>query len=578
MSGPTRLAEEEDSMEIEEPLTTAALLLRRADDENTGLLFEDSKWSWREFVAESILRAHFFQANHEDGRPFHIGVMLENIPEYLFSIGGAAFSGATIVGINLTRKGKELAADIRHADCEMIITDSVLVRQLEGLEFGVPASKVFVIDSPEYRNLIDGHRGSGVPEVAAADDPQTKLFLLFTSGSTGKPKAVICSTGRFARIASRQHMNLGRDDVSYNAMPLFHGNALMACWSNPLYTGGAYALARKFSASGFVDDLRKFNVTYFNYVGRALAYILAQPERPEESQTNLKFAFGTEASKFDREDFERRFGVAPTESYGASEGGLAIIRTADTPEDALGRPRDGMDAAIIDPETLQECPRAKFDQNGRLINSDEAIGELANMNGARGFEGYYKNIAAGAERVRGEMFLTGDLGYRDENDYFYFAGRSGERLRVDSENFSAAPVERILSRYETVMLVAVYPAPDERTGDQVMATLQVADPSEFDPDDFAGFLASQPDLGTKWAPKYIRLVTDVPITATRKINKLQLRNELWHVDDPIYYRPSAELRYRLLSTRDVESIAFEFEKNGRTKLLSSAVPVPKGAV
>ena len=493
--------------------------------------------------------------------------MLENVPEYLFLIGGAAFAGATVVGVNLTRKGEELAEDIRHTDCEMIVTDSVLVRRLEGLELGMPADRILVIDTPEYSSRIDAYRDCAVPEVLAAQDPRTQLLLLFTSGSTGRPKAVICSTGRFASIASREHMSLGCDDVSYNAMPLFHGNAIMACWSNPLYMGGTFALARKFSASGFVDDLLKFKATYFNYVGRALAYILAQPERPDEKCTYLKFAFGTEASKVDREEFERRFGIAPTESYGASEGGLAIIRTVDTPEDALGRPRGDMAAAILDPETLKECPRAQFDRSGRLLNADEAIGEMANLAGARGFEGYYKNQSAVDERVRGDIFLTGDLGYRDEDGYFYFAGRAGEKLRVDSENFSAAPVERILSRYRLACLAAVYPAPDERTGDQVMATLQMTDPHEFDPDDFVLFLNSQTDLGTKWAPKYIRLVTDVPITATRKINKMQLRNELWFVDDPIYYRPSADLQYRLLSQEDVDRISLEFERNSRTNLL-----------
>lgn len=562
-------AEQEIALTDEASLTTATLLRRRASDDHAALLFEDSQWSWREFVAEASRRAHLFRDLHEEARPFHIGVMLENVPEYLFAIGGAAFAGATVVGINLTRRGEELAEDIRHTDCEMIITDSVLVGKLEGLELGVDPDKILAIDSPEYSLRLDKYRDAGIPEVAAAQDPRTKLLLLFTSGSTGRPKAVICTTGRFAGIASREHMNLGRDDVSYNAMPLFHGNALMACWSNPLHTGGTFALARKFSASRFLDDLVKFRATYFNYVGRALAYVLAQPECPEEKRTCLASAFGTEASRVDREEFERRFGVVPTESYGASEGGLAIVRTPDTPEDALGRPRGDMTAAILNPDTLEECPPALFDENGRLVNAEEAIGEMANPTGARGFEGYYKNPSAVEERVRGDVFLTGDLGYRDEKGYFYFAGRTGEKMRVDSENFSAAPVERILARYPHVSLAAVYPAPDERTGDQVMAALQVQEPSQFDPADFAQFLSSQPDLGTKWAPRYIRLVTDVPITATRKINKIRLRNELWFVDDPIYYRPSAALQYRLLTQEDVDLIAREFEKNSRSNLLSA---------
>ncbi|WP_228812000.1 AMP-binding protein [Nocardia flavorosea] len=553
----------------ETALTTADLLRRRADDDHDALLFEDSRWSWREFVAESSRRAHLLHDLRAGQGPFHVGVMLENVPEYLFMISGAALCGATVVGINLTRRGAELADDIRFTDCQLIITDSALAERLDGLDLGLDPERILLVDSPGYEKLIDRYQEADIPDCPAADDPQTRLLLLFTSGSTGRPKAVICSTGRFAGIASRRHMNLGRADISYNAMPIFHGNALMACWSNPLYTGGTFALARRFSASRFVDDLLKFEATYFNYVGRALAYILARPERREEKCTRLRTAFGTEASKADRAEFERRFGVVPTESYGASEGGLGIVRTPDTPDDALGRPQADMTAAILNTETLEECPPAEFDEFGRLLNADEAIGEMVNMTGGRMFEGYYKNPSAGAERVRGDIFLSGDLGYRDENGYFYFAGRSGEKIRVDSENFSAAPVERILSRYSRIALATVYPAPDERTGDQVMATFQMAEPHRFDPEDFAEFLRNQPDLGTKWAPKYIRIVTDVPITATRKINKVILRNELWYVDDPIFYRPSGDMRYRLLTAADRDRIEDEFETNGRTNLLAT---------
>ena len=78
-------------------------------------------------------------------------------------------------------------------------------------------------------------------------------------------------------------------------------------------------------------------------------------------------------------------------------------------------------------------------------------------------------------------------------------------MRVDSENFAAAPIERILARFEGVTGVAVYPVPDSRTGDQVMATLELASGSTFDPDAFAAFLSAQKDLGTKWAPRFVRV-------------------------------------------------------------------------
>lgn len=250
----------------------------------------------------------------------------------------------------------------------------------------------------------------------------------------------MCSTGRFAAAATYGSGGLGPEDVSYNSMPLFHSNSILGCWATPLYQGGTFVLARRFSASRFLDDLLKYEVTYFNYVGRVLSYILAQPEREEEKLVKLKSAFGTEAPVRDRKEFARRFGIEPFESYGSSEGGLNFVRSADTPEDALGLPPAGAayTAAVIDPIDMSERPRARFGTHGELLNADEAIGELAAL-GARGtFEGYYKDPEAESERLRGNNFLSGDLGYRDEAGYFYFAGRGGDRLRVDGENFSGA--------------------------------------------------------------------------------------------------------------------------------------------
>lgn len=554
-------------IEETKPQTTRDLLDLRADDDRPGLLFEGRIWTWSEVVAECKIRAHMMLALHQEGKAFHVGVMLENDPEYIFAIGGAAYAGATVVGINLTRRGEELARDIHYTDCEILITSKELESCFNGVHSGVPESKTLRIETPQYAAAIEKYRDAPRPEAQAAGDPSTILLLLFTSGSTGDPKAVICTTGRLCRTAEYRHMGLGSNDVSYNSMPLFHGNGIFACWANPLFTGGAFALARKFSASGFVPDLMRYKVTYFNYVGRSLSYILAQPEKSKENRTNLESCFGTEASELDMAEFHRRFGVWPTENYGASEGGLTLSRTAETPKGSLGLPPAGMDAAIINPATMEQCPPAILSETGRILNAEEAIGELVNLSGAPLFEGYYKNPEAVAERIRGNAFLTGDLGYRDEAGFFYFAGRTSDRLRVDSENFSAAPVERVLSRYPGVTLAAVYPVPDARTGDQVMATLQVQDPDVFDPAAFAAFLQEQPDLGTKWAPRFLSVVTDVPVTATQKINKPSLRRDAWLVNETVYHRPGREIVFELLDEPAVRALEESFEENGRAHLL-----------
>ena len=190
----------------------------------------------------------------------------------------------------------------------------------------------------------------------------------------------------------------------------------------------------------------------------------------------------------------------------------------------------------------RECPPGGS-SNGALKNPDEAVGELVNTSGSGSFEGYYGERASSSERMREGMYWTGDLAYRDDEGYLYFVGRSAEWLRVDGENIGAAPIERILSSTRRTGQVAVYAVPDERVGDQVMAALVLHEGERFDPAAFAAFLAAQDDLGTKWAPRYVRVSAQLPRTATNKVLKRHLAQEAWQCPDPVWRRAGNALDY-----------------------------------
>jgi len=395
----------------------------------------------------------------------------------------------------------------------------------------------------------------------------TRLLLLFTSGSTGAPKAVVCSTGRFARLAgnSQQLFGLTKDDVLYQSMPMFHGNALMTSVASATFLGATLVLRRRFSASAFLDDVREHGCTFFNYVGRSLAYVLATPATEHDLDNRLRLGFGTEASSRDMDAFQSRFGCPLMENYGSSEGAISIRKTPDTPRGALGVPPPGMPVAILDDDG-NECPRARFDSHGALVNGDEAIGEIVGTHAASSFEGYYKNPEAETQRVVGTAYRTGDLGYQDEQGFFWFAGRGADWLRVDSENFAAAPIETILTRWVPVVMVAVYPVPDAQTGDQVMAALELQ--GDFDPAAFGDFLRAQPDLGTKWAPRYVRVVDAMPLTGSNKVDKNQIRKEQWTVGD-VWWRPGKDLDYERLTDDARTRLRAVFAEHERADLLPS---------
>ena len=536
------------------------LVASRVDDGRVGLVFENRTWTWREVVEESLARAELLRASGLAGK--HIGVLLDNVPEYVFLLCAAALTNSVIVGVNDTRRGESLAADLRHTDCGVILTDASKVGLVADVDVGAP---IRLVDEADWLGRLRAHRGGRIPDERPAGDA---LFLLvFTSGSTGAPKAVRVSQGRAVRMMAGAAAIYTDADVLYCAMPMFHLNALMGSLFPGLSSGSRVVLKRRFSASTFLSDVREHGCTSFNYVGRALSYILAQTPSADDADNTLVFCVGAEASLRDRKEFRRRFGCYVVEGYTSSEGGVSINPFAGMPEEALGRPPDGMDVAVVDPESGKECAPALFGPSRELLNATDAIGEILRRDSKVVFEGYYANDEADAVRTRNGWFWSGDLGYRDAGGTFYFAGRGDDWLRVDGENFAAAPVEAILGRHPDVVAAVVFAVPDPRTGDQVMAAVELRATAGFDPGTFAAFLGAQPDLGTKWAPTYLRVVDSIPVTATGKLDRKALRADGWRTTDPVWWRRGRALVYAPLTGDDVKTIEDALHAAGRGHLV-----------
>ncbi|MGW3127688.1 long-chain-fatty-acid--CoA ligase [Streptomyces sp. NPDC001123] len=536
--------------------TIAEAVAARWGDHQPGLWFEEQVLTHHEVAGGAAARAALFADLLPPGGVPHIGVLLDNTPEFPLWLGAAALAGAAVAGVNPTRRGAELARDILHTDCPVLVTERARLPLLAGLE--LPGVRVLVTDEPEYGALLAPYLGA-FPDASRAT-PADRILLYFTSGSTGAPKAALCSQGRLAAAGRSLAGQFGvrPDDVHYVCMPMFHGNAVIADWAPALVAGAGVALRRRFSASGFLCDVRRYRATYFTYVGRAVQYILATEPRPDDRDNPLRLGFGTEAGAVDAAAFEERFGVRLVEGYGSSEGGAAVQWSPGTPAGAVGRAAPGL--VVLDQESGEECPPAVFDSGGRLLNGEAAIGELVNR-APNPFEGYWRNAAAEAERRRwgsprsseaesgGGWYWTGDLFYRDGEGYLYFAGRTDDRIRVDGENLASAMIENIVARYEGAEAVAVYGVPDPVTGDQVMATIA----GRFDPLDFAEFLLAQADLGTKMAPRFVRVVERMPVTATNKIQRAALRREGVRCADPVWWRPPGERAYRRLTPEEAEA-------------------------
>ncbi len=566
-------------------MTVADVIRRNGSDPSAArrefLLFDERRWTHAEYWAESSRWANLLLSLRDPSRPFHVAVLLDNVPEYLFAFGGAALACAAIVGINDTRRGEALARDVAHTDCQILVTEPRHFELLEPARAGLGIADDRILVSrrwdvgaalPFGRDLDEALAGLGdaaawAPRVPV--EPSTRYCLLFTSGTTAAPKAVSISHARM--ISTGEYIGglagVGAGDTGYLAMPLFHASSQQCGFMPLLLAGGRLGLIRKFSKSRFLADVRRYGVTYFNYTGKPLSYILTTRRLADDAENPLRVCYGNEASGRIAREFAERFGCRVIDGFGASEAGFGFPRSPDDPPGSVGRPPENVKVLRQDGT---ECPRAELDGEGRLANPDEAIGEIVNTAGVGKFEGYYKNEEATRERTRGGMYWSGDFGYRDAAGYLYFTGRALDWVRVDGENFLAKPIEEALLRHPKIYVASVYGVPDASAGDRVMATIVLADGAELDGRELHDFLLAQSDFSPKWLPTYVRTGRELPMTPTNKILVRELRRQKFRPEattDEILWRERGDDRFRPFTRDDYVRLRRDFAAAGREHLL-----------
>ena len=426
--------------------TVRDALLARASDDRPALLAGAERWSWREYVGQCARRAHVLADLLADDRPPHVGLLMDNTPEMAFQLGAAGLGGHVAVGLNTTRRGESLLADIRKADCQVIVADPRLLPLLEGIDLaGVRLERS---DDPSWQQRVDA-----APDLApeAAPEPGSLFMLIFTSGTSGDPKAVRITHEKvtFPGAYLVERLGLGPDDVFYASMPLFHSNAVMAAWGPALVCGGCVALAERFSASGFLSDVRRYGATYMNYVGKPLSYVLATPARPDDADNPLRLAFGNEAGDRDIAAFSERFGCRVVDGFGSTENAVVISRIEGTPPGSLGMPLEGV--AVLDPETAAGVPTGglrrhrpggqprRGDRRAGQHGRDRTVRRLLQRRGGDGRADARRHVLEWRPRLprRGRLRLL-----RRPHRRLAAGGRREPRGRPDRAHPRPAPVDR----------------------------------------------------------------------------------------------------------------------------------------
>ena len=588
---------------FEAALTLGAQIEARARHPEIGprpyLRHDQRLWTYRKYRDESVRLAHFLLdrlGRIDEAHPGHVAMLMENHVELLALYGACGYAGLTLFGVNTGLRGDTLAGLLNQSRARILVVDERLLPQVESLRGRLEhVSEANLLVVPTAGGSFDAPAlGAAVSETVQSDGaaleppdvevtPQTNLMVIYTSGTTGLPKGINNNHFKLLAIGMAVSGNLELDPsaVGYACMPLFHSNALFLGVQPAFQVGGSLALRERFSASRFVPDVLAQGVTFWNYVGEPVHYVLSALEKQYDGDeprilaevaghpgNHLRYAVGNGASPPDLDRFTRWLGLEDMfELYGSTEAAISTFRKRGDPRGSVGEVTD--ESVQIVNERGESCPPAEVDPDGRILNYAEAVGEICRVAPDTSlFQGYFDNPDANASKYRDGVYHSGDLGHillREGKRYLFFDGRTDDWIRKDGENFSAAQVARILQEHPDVDLAAAYGVPCVVSDELVMAALELAPGARFDPQEFFDFCERQVDEGgmdRKWFPDFVRVVEDFEFTRTQKILVRSLKQEHFDrhrlPDEPIFWRTRGDRSFRLFSKDDYEALRDAF--------------------
>ena len=601
-----------EPMKFDAEFTLRAQIQARADHpEASGKVFlrqHDRTWTYGQFRDESTRAARFLLGRlgaASESRPGHVAMLMENHLELLALYGGCGIAGLTLFGVNNGLRGSTLAGVLNQSRAGVLVVDEKFRDEVEkvrgdllhlaaGNILYLPTGAAALPRESDYLACMASEvapSGVSLPYPDADVNPGTNLMIIYTSGTTGLPKGIInnhfklCATG----IGVSSRLELGQDDCGYTCMPLFHSNSMFIGFMPTFWVGARLALRERFSATNFVPDVLACGVTYWNYVGEPVHYVLQHLEKryagdlerlraevTNHPDNHLRYAIGNGASPPDIDRFIDWLGLEDMfELYGSTEAAIATYRRKNDPRGSVGEVSDPA-VRILDSKG-RECPPAEVSPDGHILNYEQAVGEICRVaDDTSLFQGYFDNASANSEKYRDGVYHSGDLGHvivRDDKRYLFFDGRTDDWIRKDGENFSALQVARLLQEHPDVSLAAAYGVPCAVSDELVMVAVKLRDGVSFDPANFFDFCERQVTEGgmdRKWFPDFVRIVDDFEYTGTQKIlvrNLKAVHFQPAKVDGPLYWRERGDKSFKQLTASDYQRLRAQFAKAERLPLL-----------
>jgi long-chain acyl-CoA synthetase len=467
-------------------------------------------WGEREYSYKDLWRLSAAVAEHLQGhfgvRPGdRVGLWLKNCPEFIPSLFGILHAGAVVVPINNFLKPDEVNYILNDAGIDVLITDADLGTHHRALEAIRPQLKLFHIEQLE--KLEPGRENLPLSERAESD----LAVIIYTSGTTGRPKGAMLSHGNLLHNVESCRIVLQTVAADRFAvlLPMFHSYMLTVGLLLPLLVGGSVVLVKSLHpVRNVLQEILQRQATVLPAIPQ---FYRSMVNAPIDVPLPLRICVSGAAPLPVQvlKEFEARFHIPLIEGYGLSEASPVVTKNPlDRTRKAgsIGLPIPHVDVSIQD------------DAGCELGTGD--IGEVC-VRGGNVMLGYWQQPAETAKVMRNGWLLTGDIGYRDHEGYYYITDRKKDMLLVNGINVYPREIEEILYQYPGVKEAAVIGKPDPRKGEQPIAFVSANDGVVLEEKALVQFMRRK--LADYKVPRKVVILPALPRNATGKILKTTLR-------------------------------------------------------
>ncbi len=512
-----------------------------------AFIFEGVEITWKEADEQTNKYAGFLKSqNINKGDCF--AILMDNSPDFLMLLLASFRVGSLAALINTTVSGEGLKHVIGISDVKLITAGASHLEKLSSALgdsdlknipiFGMEDNEK-IPDQVEDIKKLSKQFSTFIPYQPIMKDVAAYIF---TSGTTGLPKAALVDHAKLVKGSFAGHFlcfNFNKNDRLYMTLPLYHSTGLILGWAASLRSGCPNVIKSKFSASDFWNDVKKYNVNKFIYVGELCRYLMNLPPSDGDRGNPITQISGNGLRPDIWESFQKRFNINKiVEIYGATEAvGMTI--------NSFGR--SGMIGRKRSDSTIIHCNK----DDGSPILNDEGFctkvseGEtglyIQKISSSAKFQGYLdaqasnKKILQNVFKTGDQYFNTGDLITLHDNNWLSFADRVGDTYRWKSENVSTMEVAAILNNASGVMDCNVYGVQvDSAEGKAGMAAMNVSD--EFS---FISFIEHvNKNLNTFQKPYFLRLTKEMQTTGTFKHQKEDLKKQGFNpslIKDKLYF-------------------------------------------